>query len=276
MKSSNLVVVKHNDVVEAGYQLSIYESRVLLTCIAQIDSMKPLTMNDKFEVSVNDVADLAKVNHKNAYKALNAAIERLAQRWVVIDTPSKEVKKLRTRWISGIRYMNQEGVIQLTFAGDMLPYLSQLSREFTKYRLENVLKFKSTYSIRIYELLCKWSGDEKVLTVDWIKEYFQLVDKYDRIGNLKSKVIDVAIEEINAHSDMWVKYEQVKRGRSVVGFKFLFGLKDVLKKKKASKSSGQIHGVSKAVIDKLARTGESYEKAALRIAKLRKILNEEE
>ena len=185
MKSSNLIVVKHNDVVEAGYQLSIYESRVLLTCIAQVNSMKPLMIDDKFEVSVNDVADLAKVNHKNAYKALNSAIERLAQRWVVIDTPSKEVKTLKTRWISGIRYMNQEGVIQLTFAGDMLPYLSQLSREFTKYRLENVLKFKSTYSIRIYELLCKWGGNEKVLTVDWIKEYFQLIDKYDRIGHFK-------------------------------------------------------------------------------------------
>ncbi|NOQ13237.1 MAG: RepB family plasmid replication initiator protein, partial [Methyloprofundus sp.] len=178
MKSNNLVVVKHNSVVEAGYQLSIYESRILLTCIAKINSMKPLTVEDRFELSVNDIADLVTLADKNIYQALKTAIDKLAERWVYIDTPTKKVKKLKTRWVSGIRYMNQEGVIQLTFAGDILPYLSQLSREFTQYRLENVLKFKSTYSIRIYELLCKWSGDEKTLTLEWLRDHFQLNDKY--------------------------------------------------------------------------------------------------
>lgn len=276
MNAKNLVVVKHNHVIEAGYQLSIYESRILLTCIAKIDSMKPLTSDDRFELSVNDIADLVTLDDKNAYQALKLAVDKLAERWVYIDNPTKNVKLLKTRWVSGVRYVNQEGVIQLTFATDILPYLSQLSREFTKYRLENVLKFKSIYSIRIYELLCKWGGSEKVLTVEWIRKYFQLEDKYQNIGDLKKRVLTTALDEINQHSDMWVKYEQVKRGRSVVGFKFLYGLKDEPKKKKAVSNSGDsIHGIPKKVIDKLANRGESYEDAALRIAELRKILNEE-
>jgi plasmid replication initiation protein len=38
----------------------------------------------------------------------------------------------------------------------------------------------------------------------------------------KTSVLELAIKQINEHTDITVKYEQHKRGRSISGFSFTF------------------------------------------------------
>ncbi|MEN9757913.1 MAG: hypothetical protein RL755_2100 [Pseudomonadota bacterium] len=222
MSNSKLIVVKHNSIIEAGYELSVFEHRVLLVCIAQIDSMKALSVNDEFEVSATDIADLVNTKSHAIYDYLDESVKRLAERWLVIETPNEKIKQSKIRWISQIDYLNQAGTIRLTFSKGILPYLSELRRDFTKYRLSNVMNFKSMYSSRIYEILARWGGGEKVLEVSWLKEKLQLTDKYARISSFKHDVIDIAIKEINSYSNMRVRYEQIKQGRNVIAFKFIY------------------------------------------------------
>ena len=90
----------------------------------------------------------------------------------------------------------------------------------------HVARFESVYSIRLYELLVQWSSaGEREIEVEWLKKQFQVEDKYDRLGNLKKRVIDPAVAEINEHSNIWVKYGQRKSGRTITHFQFQFGLK---------------------------------------------------
>ena len=56
--SNSLTVVKSNKVVEASYMLSLAEQRVLLCCIAQIDSTAALSENYRFEVTAAGISDL--------------------------------------------------------------------------------------------------------------------------------------------------------------------------------------------------------------------------
>jgi len=220
---NQLTVVKHNAIIDAGYRLSIYESRILLTCISQINSMGEIGLNDSFTVTAQDLKGLVGLDDKNTYKQLEKAADRLLHRLIVVNLPSDVI--LKTHWVSSVKYIKKSGKVELKFAQDIIPYISQLRREFTKYRLNNILMFKSNYSIRIYELLVKWGGNEKTITVEWLKDKFQLADKYTRIGNLKAKVLDIAVQEINQHSDMRVQYSQIKQGRNVTGFKFQYRLK---------------------------------------------------
>jgi plasmid replication initiation protein len=226
-----LTVVKSNKVVEASYMLSLAEQRVLLACIAQIDSTAALTEEYRFEVTASGVADLAGLeNISNTYRDLKKASEKLYERSVIIDDPDPDNPKItqrKTRWISSIDYVPGEGKVVLRFAFDIIPYLSQLSREFTKYKLKHVTKFESVYSIRLYELLVQWiSSGEREIEVEWLKNQFQVGEKYSRLVNLKKRVIDPAVEEINKHSNLWVKYGQRKSGRTITHFQFQFGLKD--------------------------------------------------
>lgn len=227
---SSLTVVKHNKVVEASYMLSISEQRVLLSCIAQINAKEEMPQNRRFEVTATGVADLAGLDSlSNAYRDLKKAAEKLFERFVTIDDPDPNNPKItqrRTRWISTIDYVPGDGKLILTFADGIIPYLSQLSREFTQYKLRNVAKFESVYSIRLYELLVQWqSAGERELEVEWIKTQFQVSDKYPRVVDLKKRVIEPAIAEINSHSNLWVEYGQRKVGRTITHFQFRFGVK---------------------------------------------------
>jgi plasmid replication initiation protein len=70
------------------------------------------------------------------------------------------------------------------------------------------------------------SAGEREIEVEWLKNQFQVGDKYRRLVDLKKRVIDPAVEEINKHSNLWVKYGQRKSGRTITHFQFQFGLKD--------------------------------------------------
>ena len=94
---NSLTVVKHNRVIDASYSMSIYEQRILLTCIAKIDSTKELPLNHIFTVSVDDVIDLVDVGRDSAYSNLRSACETLFTNIISIQTPDDpEIKILRT------------------------------------------------------------------------------------------------------------------------------------------------------------------------------------
>lgn len=47
-------------------------------------------------------------------------------------------------------------------------------------------------------------------------------DEYKTMCNFKARVLDLAVSQINEHSDITAKYEQVKQGRNITGFTFTF------------------------------------------------------
>lgn len=266
VKNNHLTVVKSNKVIEASYLLSLSEQRVLLACIAQINSKKELSDHYQFEVTVSEIVDLVGLNnYSNAYRDLKKATEKLYNRSLIIDDPDPDnpaIKQRKTRWISSIDYLPGEGKLILSFAPMITPYLSKLSREFTQYKLKHVAKFESVYSIRLYELLVQWnSTGERDIEVEWLKNKFQVSDKYKRLGDLKKRVIEPAIAEINHHSNLWVKVEQIRKGRTVTHFQFKFGLDSDLK---AEQKIGK-QKITDEVINNEARPGETRSAVVARL-----------
>jgi len=226
--------------------------------------------SDVFKVSVKDIAELAEMDPKSAYEQLKRAAESLQERILIVKLPlnvnkRKPEENLRKiNWTSSCEYDAGEGEIKIKFGNDFIPYISELERDFTKYKLEDVRLFKASYSIRLYELFVKWEGNSKEISLAWLKGIFMLSDKYQRVGDLKKCILDVAVEEINQYSDMEVSYEQVKRGRNVVGFLFKYKIKK--KKLKAPRRP------TKKQIEKEARPGESYQDVEKRLSNLKRAL----
>ena len=105
-------------------------------------------------------------------------------------------------------------------------YLFAIEGNFTSYIQKHTLRFKGSYSHRIYEFLRQWlSFGNKEFSIAELKDRLELDNEYERIDDFKRRVIDPAIDEINQYSDLWVKYSQRKTGRKVTHFLFTFGLK---------------------------------------------------
>jgi plasmid replication initiation protein len=213
-------------VIEAGYQLSLNEQRVILAAIGLVDPRKELLVTDRFELSAKDFCTLFDVSEKNAYKALIDVSERLFSRYVVIQKPDANWDKLKTHWISSIRYNKSSGKIAISFASDIIPYLSQLKGSFTRYELKHIGNMTSTYGVRLYELLIQWKNKGgREVEIAWLKKQFQIEDKYNSIKDLKKYVIEPAIKDINTHSNLTVSWEQRKTGRAVTHLIFTFSEK---------------------------------------------------
>jgi len=272
MNTKNLTVCKSNEVIQAGYQLSLNEQRVVLASIGLVDPRKELLVTDRFELAAKDFVTMFGVSEKNAYKALIEVAQTLFKRYVVIEKPFPDkpnINKLQTHWISSICYMESEGKIALTFAPDLIPYLSQLKGSFTRYDLKNIGNMTSTYGIRLYELLMQWKGTGKrEIEIEWLKKQFELDASYDRMFDLKKRVIDPAVKDINNHSNYTVSWTQRKTGRKVTHLIFAFSEKppEGEKPKRITKPKEKmILGVPVSEIEKQARGTESYEQAAARI-----------
>lgn len=229
----NPIVSKSNLLIEAAYRLTLAEQRLLLAVLGtSVDShpAKPACTKDAvITLEVSAISDLFSVPYNQAYELMVEAVDRLAERWVIIDAPDPDEPDLvrtKTRWVSAIDYLPGKGQVRLLLAARILPYLTQLRAQFTSYRLQHVAKMKSVYAIRLYELLCQWQlAGQREVSVDWFKEQFQLDGLYDRITDLKRRVIDPAVKQINEHSNLWVSYGQKKSGRVVVALQFTFGVK---------------------------------------------------
>lgn len=279
------LVYKSNALIEASYRLSVYEQRIILGCIAQVRRDAPLTDQHLYTVTAQEVADLAGIGVKTAYRDLKAAAERLFRREVTLhEAPNgKGGAKVRlTRWVQEVVYQEDQGTVALRFSQPMVPYLSQLTEQFTRYALADVAHMDSAYGIRLYELLCQWrEAGQREVEMDWLRDAFQLKGRYGRLADFKRWVIEPAVEQINKHSSLWVKWEQRKAGRRVSHIIFKFGTKASVSSdasgkssrtpRKASAKGGElIAGIPRGVIEEHARPGETFPQAAARLHQARR------
>lgn len=275
-------VYKSNALVEASYRLTPAEQRIMLCCISQVRRDQPLTDEIMYRVSVADYAELIGTDSHSTYKELADAALRLKRREVWLrERPNGDGKYSRTLitgWVQSITYIKSEGYIELRFTKDMLPYLTQLTEQFTRYALSDIAKMTSSHGIRLYELLCQWHNvGHREVSIEWLRELFQLDGKYPVLKDFKKRVIEIAVEQINEHSPLWVSWEQRKTGRKVTHFIFNFGEKNKNRvdeninfspshKFKMNKDmEGSIYGIPMKTICLRAHPGESYEDVALRL-----------
>ena len=108
-------------------------------------------------------------------------------------------------------------------------------QHFTSYELEQVSSLSSAYAVRLYELLIAWRSTGKTPVIelaDFRKKMGVLDGEYSRMYDFKRYVLDPALEQLSAHTDITPKCEQHKTGRSITGFSFRFKQKQ---KPKAAK-----------------------------------------
>jgi len=215
----SLKVTKSNDLIEASYKLTLNEQRLVLLAIARLDSRKPMP-NGKLTIRAVEFAETFAVEPKHAYAALEEAATRLYERDIkTYDGRYRE----RFRWVYSVRYHEREGCVTLGFSPEVTPYLTLLHQRFTSYELKQIVRLNSPYAIRVYELLKQFTETgERTITLEQFKERLELSEQYARFYDLKRRIVDPAVKEINGHTDLEVEWDTVRQGRKIKGLLFTF------------------------------------------------------
>jgi plasmid replication initiation protein len=302
------LVVKANSIIEASYELSVNEQRLILAAISCIPKGKQITDSTGYCVTKESFIELG-VNPKTASREIKEACDRLFSRVITITT---EAGTFKTRWVQEImRYnsdwalANPELIQELTgsdpyaedyvlaavrFSKSVLPFLSNLSANFTQYFLQDIAGLSSSYSIRFYELMMQFkdTGYRKI-RLDELRAMLDLKDKYPLTADLKRRVIDTAVTELNEKSPITISYNLLKTGRKFSHLELKFSPKEEVKKTKKNRierdidtidlfyemTDAQVAMYSSKLsrlpeFSYLAESGESYEILAFKISKMLK------
>ena len=273
MEQDRQLVVKSNHIIEASYRLSVAEQRVILSAISQVRRDQPVTDTVLYSVTAAEIAQLCGTDPKTAYRDLQTAAERLQTRRVtlLLEPDGVTIRSKRRRvtcWVQTVDYIDQEGRIEMRFGKDILPYLTGLQREFTRYALSDVAKMTSAYGIRLYEVLVQWPEGHRVVEVPDLRRWLQLEDRYPLMADLRRWVIEPAIEQINEHSPLMVSWSQRKTGRRVTHLVFDYAPKKPTKAVSKAPTKRKTGKISDAEIAKQARPGESWEAARARLTQI--------
>ena len=233
----NEVVVKDNALINASYNLDTVEQRLILLAILQARETKTgIDANTRLRIHASDYMDRFNVSKHAAYKALKTAVTNLFGRqfsYLTIDDKTGKSKKVISRWVQNIAYIDDAATLEVTFTMDVVPLITRLEKQFTSYQLKQVTQLTGKYAIRLYELLIAWREVVKTPIfeiADFRSKLGLSLDDYPRLDTFKRRVLESAVKQVNEHTDIIVTVEQHKDGRSICSFSFSFKQKKVAKK----------------------------------------------
>lgn len=235
MENNNLknkVVLKSNNLIEARYNLSNLEQKLLLISICEI---KNRDGENTIEFTTKELYNILNIT-TNRQNELRKILETLVNKSVIIidKSLSNRKKTLVTHWFSSVTY-NEDGTIKISFDTELLPYLLQLRTNFTTYTLDNILPMKKKYSIRFYELLKQYQKiGKRNFTISELREILNCENEYLKFAEFERRIIVPGVKEINDHSDIYVEYKKLKTGRIITEIEF------IIKSKRAVENTKEI------------------------------------
>jgi plasmid replication initiation protein len=218
-------VTQSNRLIEASHTLTLNEKRLVLCAASMIDPRKPLPKDGYLSVRADTFAEVFGIDVKHAYEALDDAATRLFNRDIRRYAKGKVVERMR--WVFHVKYREGQGCVELGFSPTVLPHLTMLNKEFTSYQLKQIGSLSSFYAVRLYELMSQFLKlGERSCTLDQLRQMLDLGDKYQDVKDMRKRVLDPALKEMNANTDLAVTAEPMRKGRKITGFSFTISKND--------------------------------------------------
>ncbi|MBU5220715.1 replication initiation protein [Bacillus albus] len=212
----NNIVSKSNTLIEANSRLNLVEQKIIL-CLAS--NIEPNDRDFKtYRFPIKKFHHLLGLKGSTKYTELSKITKELLSKVIEIRI-GEEV--IQVSWLSSAIYNKNKGIIDMRFDPLLKPFLLELSSQFTSYKLANIVKLKSTYAIRLYELLKQYEDiKERTISLENLRYYLDAIDLYIKYGNFKQRVLIPAQVELNEKTDISFEFEEIKLGRKVQKIKF--------------------------------------------------------
>jgi plasmid replication initiation protein len=214
-----------NLIVNAAHSLNLSEKRLVSAAMAKLDSLAKTAPKKPIRITAVEFAECFGVDERTAYDQLkkggntlfNRSIKRIHQ-----TSRGEQVEKIR--WVDRIAYQNGEGFIELNFTDHVAPYLVDLEKRFTTYKLEQTRALRSIHSWRLYENLKRWETTGKwIVEIDEFHRVMESSKSYQQnFAQLRKWVIEPAVKELREVNSLDIEWMPRKTGRKVTRLVFIF------------------------------------------------------
>jgi plasmid replication initiation protein len=234
------LIKKSNDLIEARHSLTTWEMRIFLKIVFLVNE-EAHKGSTNFVIPIRElIKDFRLENSRQSYALFREARKALATRSIQLyqqnkDTNSWEMvnKSMFVETAHSVKMNNDgtiseddDGYIRLQLHEQIKPYLLNINGSLDN----NYTLFDRNYAIELpvkmlrFYLLLKRFADTgfRQMTVEELRDVFDLQDKYKSFGNIKQRIIDKAQVELAEKTDIRFEYQEVKKvgTKTVVAVKF--------------------------------------------------------
>ena len=213
----SLIVTQSNKLVEARYNLSLGEQRLVMAMIAQVqpgdEDFKP------YRISIAELAEFMGVSKNSMYQECKKLTEKLLGRVLKIQ---EDGLLIQIGWVSSAKYRDGEGYVELCFDPNLKPYLLNLQRDFTSCKSNMLMRFKSQYTMRVYMLLKQYLKlEERKIELGLLRDMLGLrKDQHQEYNHFKNHILIHVQAELKAKADLYFEFDEIKASRRVVAINF--------------------------------------------------------
>ena len=213
-------VVEHNALIQSVAKMQKTALKMFELAVSCIDTDK-IPENNTVYLSKKELFSFFEVSSSSKHSQFKEAIEFM-QKQAYFKIKSNKALGIEYESIVPIPYVkwndyNDEVLIR--FSPEIMPYLINLKAEFTQYKISELQKLNSKYSIILYRWLSMQynqyehysvkggrraeqveSYQNPSITVKELRVITDTLNEYKEMSNFTREVLNKPLEEINAHT----------------------------------------------------------------------------
>lgn len=230
MKTTHDVVPRRDDYVlqanaisRAAYTMPVLLRRLVYLAMAYAKPEEKGFMD--VTMKVGDIARALEMGDRGTvYTRLRRAVTDAVKYVLSIDLPDKGWEVYT--WLSYAKYNPKTDSITLRLNEPLRPYVLDVQKYFTPLVIADIAKLQGRHSLRWYELVQSRQSQADAaghwwyeVEIDELRHLFQIgPNEYPRTGDLRTRVIDTPVQEINeAGLGLRLDPEFLRHGRDLVG-----------------------------------------------------------
>ena len=268
---SNTEVVRSRDFGRVKGHLT-RNQRVGFVSLIKNAYLVTLEVNNKemrdFEIPLNTILNDMGINHDNIFEdkssttvSLEKSLDELTEKkfeWRYKDENGKIVRSGKAVMISDFDIDKNKRTVKFTLSKFVHDRLICYGNAYIS-EMPIIASFRSGYSVALHEQLeqrkqfQKWKVEtEEFKTLMGIAE-----DEYKQIFDLKKRVINPAIDEIEKNTEYFnLKYKSIKNGRSISHFEFTWGIDKKEREHKGQKNFATVDDEIESLKNKIFKINE--------------------
>ena len=229
-RDADLFLKKHVGLIHCENKLTLMQRKICN--ILLFNALDKINDQDIHEIPIRQLCSLVGYN-SNDSKQIKVAIKSLiavVMEWNLLDDskfldetdyPEDAITWNASSLLAGASIRN--GIISYSYSPQMKSVLSSLDI-YGRINLFVQAKFNSTYSLVLYENCVRFKNIKQTawMSIDLFRSLMGVpAKKYPSFKEFKRSVINVAVDEINKKSDIYIEPQFKKAGRSISSVQFL-------------------------------------------------------
>lgn len=215
-----MAIIKSNKLIETSYKLNSREQFFVLYLISQI------SQHDKeFREYTMHYSEIEKIINFDGKRR----IANKSEVFSLMDTLNSETIMYekgnivgKSVWLQHMEHNTDTDEFTFSLSEKLREYLLQLKEHFTRYNISNIVYLNAS-AVRLYEVLKRYQfKGECEITVEKIKFYLGIVNRYNKFYEFKRWVLVPAQKEIEKYTDIRFEFVPAKKERKkIISLKFI-------------------------------------------------------